>query len=84
MYSEKEDEPDYAEMVMPDDSHLIKNPDLPESAPYLPCLYGRYSKTEYFIFNNKNTKKKEAILGCRIMIYPQGKVSPHATWLDLF
>jgi hypothetical protein len=79
-----EGDPDHAEMIMPDDSHLIKNPDLPESGPYLPCLYGRYSKAEYFIFNNKNTKKKEAILGCRILVFPQGRVSPHARWLDLF
>jgi hypothetical protein len=52
-------------------AHLIKNPQMPESENYLPCLYSRFTKNEFFFFNN-NT---ECILGIRPFIYPISNAS---------
>ena len=79
------DDPDEiwaVEMKMQEDSHIIKNPDLPNSIPYLPCLYTRYTYASPIVFNNRKTRKKEAIVGGRVLLYPQGKVSKNATIID--
>lgn len=58
------------EMVLHSGSHIIKNPNLPDHAQYLPCLVIRYTKEEYFLYNNDT----EVVLGGRTLIYPIGKV----------
>lgn len=58
------------EMILQPGSHIIKNPNLPEHAQYLPCLVVRYTKEEYFLYNNDT----EVVLGGRTLIYPIGKV----------
>ena len=60
----------YLEMVLQQGSHIIKNPNLPDHAQYLPCLVIRYTREEYFLFNNDT----EVVLGGRTLIYPIGKV----------
>jgi hypothetical protein len=52
-------------------SHIIKNPELPKSDPYLPSLIARHTLNESFIFNNGT----EVILGGRLLIYPIGRVN---------
>lgn len=54
-------------------SHIIKNPDLPESENYLPCLYLRRTSEERFLFNNLMTNNVELILAGRTLVYPTGR-----------
>lgn len=78
------DEPIAVRMTMVEKSHIIKNPHLPDSIPYLPCMYIRHTSENYFIFKNTKTNRTEAILGGRLLIYPQGSVSNNSDWVDLF
>ena len=71
-------------MTMVEGSHIIKNPDLPDSVPYLPCMYMRHTMENYFIFNNNLTGRTECILGGRLLIYPQGSASVNSKWIDIF
>lgn len=80
------DDPDEiwaVEMKMSDDAHIIKNPDLPNSIPYLPCLYTRYTYASPVIFTNTKTKRKEAIVGGRVLLYPQGKLDGKTTFINV-
>lgn len=81
---EDPDEPYAIRMTMVQKSHIIKNPDLPDSVPYLPCMYIRHTVGNYFVFKNTTTNRMEAILGGRLLVYPQGNVSPKATYIDVF
>ena len=79
------DDPDEiwaVEMKMSKEAHIIKNPDLPNSIPYLPCLYTRYTYASPIVFTNVKTKRKEAIVGGRLLLYPQGKVDDNANLID--
>ena len=79
------DDPDEiwaVELKMVKEAHIIKNPDLPNAIPYLPCLYTRYTYASPIIFTNVKTKKLEAIIGGRVLLYPQGRVSGDATVID--
>jgi hypothetical protein len=78
------DEPIAIRMTMVEKSHIIKNPDLPDSVPYLPCMYIRHTTENYFIFKNTKTNRIEAIIGGRLLVYPQGSVSNNSTWVDIF
>lgn len=80
------DDPDEiwaVEMKMTDDAHIIKNPDLPHAIPYLPCLYTRYTYASPVVFTNTKTKRKEAIVGGRVLLYPQGKLDPKARFISV-
>ena len=80
------DDPDEiwaVEMKMVKEAHVIKNPDLPNAIPYLPCLYTRYTYASPIIFTNTKTKRREAIVGGRVLLYPQGKVNDSATIVDI-
>ena len=80
------DDPDEiwaVEMKMNKDAHIIKNPDLPNAIPYLPCLYTRYTYASPIVFTNTKTKRKEAIVGGRLLLYPQGKVDNDANVIDV-
>ena len=79
-----DDEPIAIQMSMVKKSHIIKNPDLPDSVPYLPCMIIRHTMDNYFVFKNSVTNRMEAILGGRLLVYPQGKVSKDATYVDIF
>lgn len=81
---EDPDEVVAVKMSLVDKSHVIFNPNLPDSLPYLPCMYIRHTLDNYFIFNNKRTGKVSAILGGRLLVYPQGSVSSSATFIDMF
>ena len=78
------DESVAVKMTMVEKSHIIKNPELPDSVPYLPCMYIRHTVGNYFIFKNTKTGRTEAILGGRLLVYPQGSASPNANWVDIF
>lgn len=54
-------------------SHVIKNPKLPEHKQYLPCLYIRRSLEDRFRFFNLNTKQEEIIIAGRLLVYPIGR-----------
>ena len=71
-------------MTMVEKSHIIKNPDLPDSVPYLPCMYIRHTVANYFIFKNIKTNRMEAILGGRLLMYPQGNVSHNSNLINIF
>lgn len=71
-------------MTLVDKSHVIFNPNLPDSLPYLPCMYIRHTVGNFFIFNNERTGKVSAILGGRLLVYPQGSASSTAVFVDLF
>jgi hypothetical protein len=60
-------------LVLVPGSHIIKNPDLPDSGPYLPCLYIRRTAEERFMFRNFNTNNQELIVGGRLLVYPVGR-----------
>ena len=79
------DDPDEiwaVEMKMKKEAHVIKNPDLPNAIPYLPCLYTRYTYASPIVFTNTKTKRLEAIVGGRVLLYPQGKVDDSANIID--
>ena len=79
------DDPDEiwaVEMKMKKESHIIKNPDLPNAIPYLPCLYTRYTYASPVVFTNTKTKRLEAIVGGRVLLYPQGRVDKNANIID--
>jgi hypothetical protein len=69
-----EDEVMYMQMVLDSNSHIIKNPDLPNTASYLPCITTRFSGNFYFLFNNDS----ELLLETRLLVYPIGKVGKNA------
>jgi len=71
------------EMKMNEDAHIIKNPDLPNAIPYLPCLYTRYTYASPIIFTNVRTKRQEAIVGGRLLLYPQGRVKDTSTLINV-
>ena len=80
------DDPDEiwaVEMKMNTEAHIIKNPDLPNAIPYLPCLYTRYTYASPIVFTNTKTKRKEAIVGGRLLLYPQGRVADDANVIDV-
>ena len=84
---ERGDDPDEAvavRMSLVDKSHVILNPNLPDSLPYLPCMYIRHTVSNFFIFDNLRTGKTSAILGGRLLVYPQGSASSSATFVDIF
>ena len=60
-------------MQLTQNSHIIKNPDLPESENYLPCLYLRRTSEERFLFNNSTTNVPELILAGRTLVYTTGR-----------
>lgn len=68
-----EGDPQAMELVMIEGSHVIKNPDLPDSDPYLPCLYMRRSTEDRFLYYNKDTQQSELIVGGRVLVYPVSK-----------
>lgn len=81
------DDPDEiwaVELKMVKEAHIIKNPDLPNAIPYLPCLYTRYTYASPIVFTNKTTGKLEAIVGGRMLLYPQGKVDSNANIIDVY
>ena len=81
------DDPDEAiavKLTMVEKSHIIKNPELPDAVPYLPCMYIRHTIGNFFIFKNTKTNRTEAILGGRLLVYPQGSASPNAKWVSMF
>ena len=80
------DDPDEiwaVELKLKKEAHIIKNPDLPNAIPYLPCLYTRYTYASPIVFTNTKTKRKEAIVGGRLLLYPQGKVDNDANVIDV-
>jgi hypothetical protein len=66
-----EEEITFIQMLLHNNSHIIKNPNLPNTASYLPCITTRFSKNMYFLFNNDT----ELLLDVRLLIYPIGKVN---------
>ena len=60
-------------LILTENSHIIKNPDLPKSENYLPCLYLRRTLEERFLFNNSNTNVPELILAGRTLVYTTGR-----------
>ena len=80
------DDPDEiwaVEMKMNDDAHIIKNPDLPHAIPYLPCLYTRYTYASPVVFTNTKTKRQEAIVGGRVLLYPQGRLDQKTRFISV-
>jgi hypothetical protein len=67
----KEEEIEAVVLDIKPGAQLIKNPQMPESENYLPCLYSRFTEAMFFFFNN-NT---ECILGIRPLVYPISKAA---------
>jgi hypothetical protein len=71
--SEETEESPTALLNLNANSHILKNPHLPDSKAYFPYLYTRHTYKEKFEFNNIDTNQPEVILCGRVLIYPRAR-----------